>query len=219
MIPIKDENPTQSIPFFTLLLIAVNVSVFIYQMSLGRGMEAFMLEMAAIPYEITHMKDTQIPAAVPLPLTLFTSLFLHGNLAHLGGNMLYLWIFGNNIEDALGHLRFLLFYLLCGFIATMAHIMSNPDSPVPLVGASGAIAGILGAYLLLYPKAKVQTLVILIFFIRIIRLPAAVLLTLWFILQVVNSTGGGNIAWYAHIGGFAAGFLLVKPFLKKKRGK
>ncbi len=203
-------------PFFTLCLIAINVSVFIYQMSLDQGMETFILEMAAIPYEITHMTDTNIPAAVPLPLTLFTSLFLHGNLAHLGGNMLYLWIFGNNIEDALGHIRFLLFYLLCGFIATMAHIMSNPNSPIPLVGASGAIAGILGAYLLLYPRAKVHTLIILIFFIRVIKLPAYILLTLWFMLQVVNSTGGGNVAWYAHIGGFMAGFLMVKPFLKKK---
>lgn len=215
MIPLKDDNPAKSFPLFTLLLIAVNISIFIYQISLGPTMEDFVMQMAVVPYEIMHLTDIAPETAVPLPATLLTSMFIHGNLLHLGGNMLYLWIFGNNIEDAIGHINFIFFYFLCGLIATFTHILITPDSTVPLIGASGAVAGVLGAYLLLYPRAKVHTLFILIIFIKIIRIPAYILLTLWFILQILSSAEGGAVAWYAHIGGFIAGFLLVKPFSKK----
>ena len=208
--------PTKSFPIFTLLLIAVNIFMFLYQISLGPAMESFVMQLAVVPYEIIHLTDISPKTDVPIPATLLTSMFIHGNLLHLGGNMLYLWIFGNNIEDSLGHLRFVLFYFICGLIATFSHIMITPNSTVPLIGASGAIAGVLGGYLLLYPRAKVDTLFILIIFIKIIRIPAFILLTLWFVLQVLNSMEGGSVAWYAHIGGFIAGFLLVKPFRKKK---
>ncbi len=217
MIPIKDDNPTKRFPFFTLGLICANTFLFFYQVSLGKSMDNFVLKLATVPYEIVHMKDVSPPAAVPVPLTLITSMFIHGNFLHLGGNMLYLWIFGNNIEDALGHIRFLIFYFVCGLIATSFHIISAPHSLTPLVGASGAIAGILGAYLLLYPRAKVHTLIFFIFFVRVIRLPAAFLLTFWFLIQVLNSAGGGSVAWHAHIGGFIAGFILVKLFMGKTR--
>ena len=216
MIPLRDNNPTKSFPIFTLLLIAVNIFIFLYQMSLGPAMEPFVMQLAAVPYEIMHLRDISPKTDVPIAATLLTSMFVHGNLLHLGGNMLYLWIFGNNIEDSLGHLRFILFYFICGLIATFTHIITGPNSTTPIVGASGAIAGVLGAYLLLYPRAKVDTLFILIIFIKIIRIPAFILLTLWFVLQVLNSTEGGSVAWYAHIGGFIAGFLLVKPFRRKR---
>ncbi len=196
------------------MLIAVNTAVFLYQVSLGRKMEYFILRTAVIPYEIVHLEDIYPGSIVPLPLTLITAMFVHGNLLHLGGNMLYLWIFGNNIEDALGHFRFLLFYVVCGLIASFLHISIYPHSTIPMIGASGAIAGILGAYLLLYPKARVHTLIFFIFFIRIVRLPAALLLTFWFVIQILNSVQGGGVAWYAHIGGFIAGLVLVKPFMK-----
>ncbi|MBE9502551.1 MAG: rhomboid family intramembrane serine protease [Proteobacteria bacterium] len=216
MIPLRDNNPTKSFPIFTLLLIAANIFIFLYQMSLGPAMEPFVMQLAAVPYEIMHLRDISPKTDVPIAATLLTSMFVHGNLLHLGGNMLYLWIFGDNIEDSLGHLRFILFYFICGLIATFTHIITGPNSTTPIVGASGAIAGVLGAYLLLYPRAKVDTLFILIIFIKIIRIPAFILLTLWFVLQVLNSTEGGSVAWYAHIGGFIAGFLLVKPLRKKK---
>lgn len=216
MIPLKDDNPTRSFPIFTLIIIAVNIAIFIYQLSLGPDTTGFIMRLAAVPYEIVNLTDVPPYTNLPIPATLFTSMFIHGNLMHLGGNMLYLWIFGNNIEDALGHFRFIIFYTLCGLLGTAAHIISIPASTVPLVGASGAISGVLGAYLLIYPAARVHTLIFIIFFIRIVRLPAFILLTLWFLMQVLNSSGGGNVAWYAHIGGFVGGLLIVKPFMKGK---
>ncbi|MDH3974396.1 MAG: rhomboid family intramembrane serine protease [Deltaproteobacteria bacterium] len=220
MIPVKDDNPTRSFPFFTISIIALNILIFIYQISLGRDTDKFILQMALIPYEIIHFTKIHSLSAIPPPATFFTSIFTHANLLHLGGNMLYLWIFGNNIEDALGHVRFLVFYFTCGILATACHIAIDPNSTVPLVGASGAIAGVLGAYLLIYPRAGVHTLVFIVFFIRIIRLPAAFVLSLWFIIQLVNSgIPGGGVAWFAHIGGFVGGFILVKPFMRKKKRK
>jgi len=220
MIPIKDDNPTKSFPFFTIIIITLNIFIFIYQVSLGTGTNRFILQMALIPYEIIHFTKIHSLSSFPPFTTFFTSIFTHANLLHLGGNMLYLWIFGNNIEDALGHFRFLAFYFTCGIIATVCHIAIAPNSTVPLIGASGAIAGILGAYLLLYPKAGVHTLIFIVFFIKIIRLPAIFVLSLWFIIQLINSTGpGGGVAWFAHIGGFVAGFILIKPFINKSGAK
>ncbi len=207
-IPLKDENPTSRVPVVTFLLIAANVLVYFYQVLSPEGLEFYVLKMGAIPYELTHFTTLRgIPRLLP-PLTLLTSMFLHGSLFHLLGNMLYLWIFGNNIEDFLGSFRFVLFYLVAGLGAGLTHILFHPNSQIPVVGASGAIAGILGAYLVLYPAARVLTLV----FIWIIPVPAAFLLMIWFFGQVMNVGLGGGVAWFAHIGGFLIGIFLVARY-------
>jgi len=221
VIPLKDENPTATFPFLTILLIVANVAVFAYQVSLGPvNMQAFVEKMAVIPSQITHgFALNEYP-------TLLTSLFLHGGLLHLIFNMLFLWIFGNNIEDALGHLPFVLFYLLCGIAASMAHIVLHAPSEVPVIGASGAISGVLGAYLILYPRARVLAAIPILFFIRIVRVPAAFLLIVWIALQVLyglpslqlrDAATGAGVAWFAHIGGFAAGIALLPLFLLMRR--
>lgn len=219
MIPIKDDNPTDTFPFVTISIIVINVAVFFYQLVLGeKGGEVFLYRTAAIPYEITHLKYITPRGFVSPPFTLLTAMFVHGGLLHLGGNMLFLWIFGDNIEDRLGHVKFILFYLMAGIIASLTHILFNPESLVPMVGASGAIAGVLGAYFLLFPRAQVLTLVFLLFFVTVVRIPAVLFLGLWFFFQILASGmgagGGGGIAWYAHIGGFIAGIagvLLFRP--------
>lgn len=211
-IPLKDENPTSRFPAVTLLLILINVGVFFTQILSPEGLQFYVLKMGAIPYEITHFTTvTGIPRLFP-PLTLLTSMFLHGSLFHLLGNMLYLWIFGNNIEDYLGPVRFILFYLLTGLGAGLTHIIFSPNSTTPVIGASGAIAGILGAYLVLYPQARVLTLM----FIWIVPVPAALLLILWFVGQVMNLGLGGGVAWFAHIGGFLLGLLLISRYRRPR---
>ncbi|MBI2399919.1 MAG: rhomboid family intramembrane serine protease, partial [Deltaproteobacteria bacterium] len=173
MIPIKDNIPSGTYPFVTVTLIALNAAVFLYQLTLGMtGVENFIYKTAAIPVEITRFYDIGPSAIVPLPFTLLTSIFVHGGLFHIGGNMLFLWIFGDNVEDRFGHFAFFIFYLLAGVAASLAHIMLEPESTVPMVGASGAIAGVLGAYFLLFPRAQVNTLVILPLYISMVRLPA-----------------------------------------------
>jgi len=211
-IPLKDNNPTRHFPYVTVFLIAVNCLVFFYQTMSPNGLEYSIIKMGVIPYEITHLtRITGIPRISPV-VTLFTSMFLHGNLFHLLGNMLYLWIFGNNIEDHLGPFRYILFYLVSGLGASTVHILFNFHSTTPVIGASGAIAGILGAYLILYPHARVMTFVFLIFIIRIIPVPAAFLLGIWFFGQLLNVGLGGGVAWFAHIGGFLLGIFLIKQF-------
>jgi membrane associated rhomboid family serine protease len=218
MIPLKDDNPTSTYPFVTLTLIAVNVTVFVFQLLLSpMAYKIFVFRTAAIPFEIVHFTDIQPPNFLPPPLTLFTAMFVHGSFLHLGGNMLYLWIFGDNVEDRIGHMKFLVFYLSTGVLASLFHVISHPSSTVPMIGASGAIAGILGAYFLLFPRAHVMTLIFLLFFVQIVRIPALVFLGLWFAIQVLSSGAGGGIAWYAHIGGFLAGFLAVALLLKRKK--
>jgi membrane associated rhomboid family serine protease len=218
-IPLKDENPTTRFPLVTVILLALNIGVFFYQLLSPSGLEYYVLRMGAIPYEITHFTSLAIPNIPRLspPLTLLTAMFLHGGFLHLIGNMLYLWIFGNNIEDHLGSFRFILFYLLSGLGASVTHIIFNPNSQVPMIGASGAIAGVLGAYLILYPRANVLTLVFLFFFIRIVPIPAALVLGLWLFLQIINVGMGGGVAWFAHIGGFLVGILLIKVFSGRRR--
>ncbi len=211
-IPLKDENPTSRFPIVTVLFIALNVFIFLYQAASPQGLQYYVYRMGAIPYEITHFTSLQgIPRVSP-PLTLVTSLFLHGSLLHLLGNMLYFWIFGNNIEDYLGSFRFVLFYLISGLGASLCHILFHLNSKVPMIGASGAIAGVLGAYFVLYPRANVLTLV----FVWIIPIPAALILMLWFLGQVMNVGIGGGVAWFAHIGGFLIGLVLVKRISKKR---
>lgn len=219
MIPLKDDLPTRTFPLVTLGLIATNILVFMFEVSLGPHSEALFFSFGAVPYDLIHGLETGSPP-IPIVTTLFTSMFIHGGLVHVGGNMLYLWIFGNNIEDAMGHRRFIFFYLLCGVIAVYSHAVLDHVSKVPMVGASGAVSGVLGAYFLLFPRARVLTLVPLGFFIQIIRIPALYVLGFWIIAQFVHGFFGmkqqGGVAWFAHIGGFLAGMLLIH-FFKKRR--
>lgn len=216
MIPLKDDNPTHTIPLITIGIIVINILVYIYQLSLSsEGLENFLLRFGAIPEHLTHpfFRDPSSLYILPSALTIFTSMFLHGGLIHLLGNMLYLWVFGNNVEDYLGHIKFIVFYLISGFFAAFIHTLSDVNSITPMIGASGAIAGILGAYLILFPRANVSTLFIFIIIIRIIKVPAVLILGLWFLIQLLNAgSEGGSVAWYAHVGGFLAGVLLIKFF-------
>lgn len=211
MIPIRDENPTRHTPYVTLTLIGLNILVFAYQFFLSRQAEViFAYEFGAVPALI--FGSAQIPPfldPLPWPLTLVTACFLHGGIMHLGGNMLYLWIFGNNIEDVLGPLRFIVFYLVGGVLANLAHVISEPSSTLPMIGASGAIAAVLGAYLVLFPRAKIVVLLWFFFIVQFIKVPAVIVLAIWFLLQVL-SLGGEGVAWMAHIGGFVVGMALIK---------
>ena len=230
MFPLRDENPTELIPFVTVLLIVANAVVWIFVQGAGVG-EPFLESLCAfgaIPGEITG----QIASGTGIRLgpefacriggltgsTIFTSMFLHGGWMHLIGNMWFLWVFGNNIEDSMGHARFLVFYLICGALAAAAHLASAPGSPIPTVGASGAISGIMGAYLILYPRVRVFTLFFFVIFIRVIPVPAWVMLLWWFGLQVlsgsVSAGSGGGVAFWAHVGGFVAGVVLIKLFAR-----
>jgi rhomboid family protein len=231
MIPLKDDVPSSSFPFVTIGLIVLNVLVFLYQASIGMGSEraaeAFILEFGAVPCRVTGA--CTVPGDFPAPIaTIFTSMFMHGGLFHVAGNMLYLWIFGDNVEDTLGHGRFLLFYLLAGVVAALAQIMVHPDSRVPMVGASGAVSGVLGAYLLLFPYARVLVLLIFGFFFRIVRWPASIVLGFWIVVQFLNglitvsvAAGGaaGGTAWFAHIGGFLAGMVLLFLMRPRRTGR
>lgn len=237
MIPIRDENPTTHRPLLTALLIAANLGVFLLLEPLGasKAQQAeYFACHAAIPYEVTHgttlvsaaragrIADPAARAYAMLEArgcpgksvwgSILLSMFLHGGLLHIAGNMLYLWVFGNNVEDRLGIPKFALFYLASGFAATYAQSYASPSSGIPLIGASGAIAGVLGAYLVMFPRARVTNLVIF-FFITMIELPASVVLGMWFVLQLFQSigsvTGQGGVAFMAHVAGFAAGMLLV----------
>jgi membrane associated rhomboid family serine protease len=226
ILPLKDINPTSRTPVVTIALIAVNALVFLYEVSLGDQLGRFVTGFGAVPYEITRAAGLFgrdfAPSGVRAPgppialITLFTSMFIHGGVLHIIGNMLYLWIFGNNIEDILGPVKFLLFYLACGLIASFAHIISAPNSTVPTVGASGAVSGILGAYLVAFPRARVICLVFVFFFIRLIVVPAMVVLLFWFVIQAIQGVASlgiertSGVAWFAHIGGFAAGYIGIR---------
>lgn len=224
MIPFRDENPTRTFPFVTVALIAANTIVLLYQIGLPEpAQQALAYRWAAVPAAIVHgvqqVDGLPIgPPGLPLWVTLFTSMFMHGGLAHLLGNMLYLWIFGNNVEDALGHVGYLAFYLLCGLLAMSAQVAVSPDSLIPALGASGAIAGVLGAYLIRFPRARVLTLVFFFLFIQVVRLPAVWLLGFWFVFQL--AAGGaslaapqaGGVAYFAHVGGFIAGMVFMGVF-------
>ncbi len=222
MIPLKDDNPTRRFPFVNLLFIFSNLVVFGYQFYYFHQGPAYLINtLGFIPHEAFALTDAPPHSPIPLPLTLFSAMFLHGGWLHLLGNMLYLFIFGDNVEDRLGHVRYFLFYLACGALAGLTHAFLFAHSTVPCVGASGAIAGVLAAYLLFYPKAKVATLFVIFIFFRIIRLPAVVVLGLWIVLQVVSgitelSARAGGVAWFAHIGGFTAGLVLAIAMRPKR---
>jgi len=212
MIPLKDNIPTRTKPIITASLIIVNILIFLWQrLGLTPGESSALYRYyGLVPHEffIALMSRYEL---LPYNLaTLFTSMFLHGGFIHLGGNMLYLWIFGNNIEDSLGHKRFVFFYLCSGVVAALFQLLYDPASSVPMIGASGAISGILGAYLLLFPYARIKTLIFILIFIKVVELPAVVLLTIWFFMQIIFSQEG--VAWYAHIGGFIFGLVTIKLF-------
>lgn len=223
MIPLHDDNPTRTVPVITVILIAACVLAFFWQLSLGESQQAGVVAFGFIP--AVFFEHVQLPAGlavIPAWSTIFSSMFLHGGWMHLIGNMLYLWIFGNNIEDSMGHGRFVLFYLACGAAAAFMQALPNPESTIPMIGASGAISGILGAYLLLFPYAKILVLVPLGFYITTVRLPAGVVLLFWFVFQIISnllaSGQQGGVAWGAHIGGFIAGMALI-PLLKHRKVK
>lgn len=223
MIPLRDENPSRSIPFVNVALILANMAVFIYQNFLiSGGAEPLFFRLGCIPYEFTHFVDINPPALVPVPLTILTALFMHGGWIHLLSNMLFLWIFGDNVEDTLGHVKYLSFYILCGLIASAFHILTNLNSQIPSIGASGAIAGVMGAYMFLFPKARIRTLLILGIFLQIVRIPAIIILGYWILIQVLSGFAefgpktGSGIAWFAHIGGFIAGFFLIIRTKKRR---
>ncbi|HFD13420.1 MAG TPA: rhomboid family intramembrane serine protease [Crenotrichaceae bacterium] len=221
MIPLHDDNPTTIKPVITIVFILICVLVYVWEASLGRQIQQAIFSLGVIPAALVG--SASLPAeiaTIPAWLTIFTSMFMHGGFMHLAGNMLYLWIFGNNIEDAMGHVKFVLFYILCGIAAVFAQVILNPGSTTPMVGASGAISGVLGAYLLLYPHAKVLVLIPFGVFSRTMKVPALYVLALWFGLQLFSSIGSGSqeggVAFGAHIGGFIAGMLLIPYFRDRK---
>lgn len=227
--PLSDDNSARVItPYVNYLLIALNILVFILFQGMGAN-EAFTLSYSTVPKEILTGSDITVPplGVTPIPVwgTLLTSMFMHGGIAHIFGNMLYLWVFGDNLENAMGHFKYLIFYILCGIIASLCHVMYanalGRDLLVPSLGASGAISGVLGGYMLLFPKNEVRVLA----FYTVIRVPALITLGLWIATQVVNGLGmlggqqeaGGGVAYAAHIGGFVAGLVLVKFFAGKQQ--
>jgi membrane associated rhomboid family serine protease len=222
-LPLSDDNPTRRAPIVTWAIIAGCVAVFLWQTSLGpRAGQAIVYALGMIPAVL--FGSARLPPElrlVPAPLSVLTSMFLHGGWMHLLGNMLYLWIFGNNVEDSMGRGRFVVFYLLCGTAAALVQGLAAPGSEIPMIGASGAIGGVLGAYLMLHPRANVRMLFILLFFIRVISVPAAVVLGLWFVMQFISGAttptadDGGGVAFWAHVGGFLTGAVLV-PFFKRR---
>jgi rhomboid family protein len=211
-IPLKDLNPRRGYPYVNTVLILTNVAVFVYQMTLPPHVfKAFMTANATIPQRIPQWFSGHVSFEVAF-LPLLTSMFLHSGIAHIVGNMLFLWIFGDNVEDYFGHIQYLFFYLVCGVGAGLLHVFFNLSSPLPAVGASGAISGVMGAYIVLYPRARVLTLV----FVFLVPIPAFIILGYWFVLQflggitTLGARATGGVAWWAHIGGFLAGVLITK---------
>jgi membrane associated rhomboid family serine protease len=214
MIPLRDVIPSRTTPVITIAIIVINAIVFLYELSLGELTNEFILYFGLVPAAFSWV-------------SVFTSMFVHGGLLHFAGNMLYLWIFGDNVEDRMGHGRFVVFYLLCGAAAAFVQTIVNPDSLVPMVGASGAIAGVMGAYFVLYPRSRIVTLVPIFFFIQILEIPAIFFLGIWFLMQFMSGVGsiatatggepGGGIAFWAHIAGFAAGVSAVIVFRRPER--
>jgi len=220
MIPLHDDNPTATPPLLTVVLISTCVLAFFWQLSLGPQQARMIYALGVIPAVLFgHLQLPEAIALVTPSATVFSSMFLHGGWMHLIGNMLYLWVFGNNVEDAMGHARFIMFYLLCGIAAVFAQALPDPQSQIPMIGASGAISGVLGAYLLLYPHARVLVAIPFGFYLHTMRIKAGWVLGFWFVMQLlssaVNAGQQGGVAFGAHIGGFVAGMLLL-PLFKRR---
>lgn len=226
LFPLRDSIPSRRPALVNWALIAINTAVFYYEFTLPpEHLEALVGRWGVVPlaFHPAEAGAAEIGARVP---TLLTSMFLHGGLEHLFGNMLFLWIFGDNIEDRLGHLGYLAFYLVCGVAAALAQVVSNPGSVVPMIGASGAIGGVMGAYFLLFPHSQVQTLVFLVFIVRFVWVPAIVYLAVWFVIQLLEAmaadpSAGGGVAFWAHVGGFLAGvaWVVVMVIVAPRRGR
>ena len=219
MIPLHDDNPTKLTPVVTIATIAVCILVFLYQASLPVGPDnTFVFQYGAIPALLFGQADLpETVVLIPAYATLITSMFLHGGWMHLIGNMLYLWIFGNNIEDVMGHAKYVVFYLTCGIVAALSHALTDPSSTIPMVGASGAISGVLGAYILLFPRARV---LVLMPGLGATKVAAGVVLGMWFVMQLLSGgmsigSQGGGVAFFAHIGGFLAGMALIGLFKRR----
>ncbi len=222
MIPIRDENPATLTPVITVLVLAACIGVFLWQLSLGSANQLAVFSLGLTPRVLFGLASLppQLELVPPLA-TVFSSMFLHGSILHIASNMLYLWVFGDNVESELGHAGFALFYLACGVAAALAQAVPDPTSAVPMIGASGAISGILGAYMVLFPTAKVMVVFPPFFFLRPVPLPAVLVLGAWFVLQLLASQGapagdGGGVAFRAHIGGFIAGILLLSVFPRRR---
>jgi len=221
-LPLYDDNPSKNPAYVTWLIITLCVAVYLWQANLPSDQERLVsLQLGVVPK--LFLGGDSLPTEyqiIPPFLSPLTSMFMHGGLLHLGGNMLFLWIFGNNVEDSMGRARFLIFYILCGYAAAFFQSIFDVNSIIPMIGASGAIAGVLAAYALLYPKANIRTLVVIIVFFRIVSIPAAAVLLGWFLMQTIegmkfDESAGGGVAYFAHIGGFIAGLLMVRVFLAK----
>ncbi len=214
MIPIRDTTPSKNFPIVNVALIVINGLVFLYQLSLGPQMDQLFFEYGLVPVRYTGSDVIPVSSPAFYPLTLVSFMFLHGGALHLLGNMWSLWIFGDNVEDHMGSLRYLVFYIACGILSGITHLLFNMDSNIPTIGASGAIAGVMGAYFLLFPRAKVLTLVPVVIIPLFFEIPAFIFLGLWLLIQIVSATGSGGIAggvaWWAHIGGFVVGMIGVK---------
>jgi membrane associated rhomboid family serine protease len=225
MIPIGDVNPTRRVPLITYLLIAANIALFIYELSLGAQIDEFISRWGVRSNEVIALLGGDLRLLGPVLLQSLVSMFLHGGWLHIGGNMLFLWVFGDNVEDNFGSLAYLFFYLLCGFGAVLAQAFLTPTSPVPAIGASGAISGVLAAYLLLYPGASVRALLFIFIFFTIVRVPAWLMIILWFGIQLLNGLASvtdaaqmsGGVAYGAHVGGFVAGLVLTLFFRRPQR--
>ncbi|MBI5124845.1 MAG: rhomboid family intramembrane serine protease [Planctomycetes bacterium] len=226
MIPFKDKNPSGTFPFVVIALIGLNGVFFIFEMFLGQRLEGFLLQYGIVPVKVVYFlrHPSLDPAAIKDTFLPFLShMFLHGGVIHILGNMWYLWIFGDNIEDRLGHLKFLGFYIACGILASIVHVAMSSGVGLPCVGASGAIAGVLGAYMITFPKARVLCIIPIFFIWQIVELPAAVVLGFWFVIQffsgvaaIAPTAPAGGVAWWAHIGGFVLGMGLMLVFPKRK---
>ncbi|MCA9735874.1 MAG: rhomboid family intramembrane serine protease [Deferribacteres bacterium] len=215
MIPFRDDNPRLEFPFITTILLAANISVHVFRWFMPETDSTnIILAFGAIPDRILAGEGI---------FTLFTSMYLHGDIVHLIGNMLYLWVFGDNVENIMGPIKFIIFYHLCGLGATMMHVFIEPASHIPMIGASGAISGVLGAYLLQFPRARVSVVVPVLIFLHTMRIPAFFVLGIWFVFQILSGLGAlengarDGIAWFAHIGGFVIGMLLLRFFQDPKR--
>ena len=224
MIPLRDSIPSRTFPYVTVLLIVINGVIFLFEMSLGKALNDFIQIFGIVPARYFQI-GVEHPIALPERIFPFlTSIFLHGGWFHVLWNMWYLWIFGDNVEDHFGHFNFLLFYIIVGMVAGLVHVYLNQTSTVPTIGASGAIAGVMGAYFLLYPKSRILTIIPLFFIFPIIHIPAPFFLALWFLMQLLSGTlalgahaNYGGVAWWAHIGGFAAGMLTIMLLFPRKK--
>ncbi|GAN33437.1 MAG: rhomboid family intramembrane serine protease [Candidatus Brocadia sp. AMX2] len=222
MIPIRDRNPSGTFPFITVGIIFINVVVFLIELSAGPSLDSLLFQFGIVPIKVSYSAEIPDSTFVNTYFPFLSYMFFHGGFVHLIGNMWYLWIFGDNIEDTLGHFKFALFYLICGIGSAMVHVYFNSQSGIPCVGASGAIAGVLGAYMVTFPRARILVIIPLFIIWQMMELPAIFVLGFWFLIQffsgaaTISSVQGGGVAWWAHIGGFVLGVILIKTFPKSR---